>query len=243
MIEQAALKSEVVTSTTSVMEHTLFRTVGLSVHSGARPILRDISCSIQAGTVFGILGPSGAGKSTLLKCLNRLIDLTPSLSVSGDITFHGQSIFGPAVDVDALRARVGMIFQQPVVFPVSIQRNVVFGLRHLQKLSKAELSLRAEKALREASLWNEVKDRLSEPAQRLSVGQQQRLCLARTLALDPEAILMDEPTSALDPKSTEALEELILTLTPARTVVLVTHNMAQADRVCDFRLEIPVLTE
>lgn len=213
----------------------------LSIHAATRPILQAVSLDISAHEVFGILGPSGVGKSTLLKCLNRLIDLTPTLRCTGEITFHGQSIFSPRLDVDHLRARIGMIFQQPVVFPTSIFKNVVFGLRHARHLSKSELTGRCEKALREAALWNEVQDRLAEPAHRLSVGQQQRLCLARTLALDPEVILMDEPTSALDPRSTEAIEQLILTLKGNRTVVLVTHNHSQSDRVCDqvFTLSPP----
>jgi len=231
MIEQAELKPSV--SPANLGTNPLLQTIGLSVKSGGRAILHDVSLSIPSGSVFGILGPSGAGKSTLLKCLNRLIDLTPSLKVSGDVTFHGRSIFASGVEIDALRARIGMIFQQPVVFPTTIQRNVIFGLRHLERLSKQELAERAERALREAALWDEVKERLSDSAQRLSVGQQQRLCLARTLALDPEAILMDEPTSALDPRSTQAIEELILSLKPSRTIVLVTHNLSQTDRVCD----------
>lgn len=208
----------------------------LCVHSAGRPIIKEVTRGIPERGVFGILGPSGAGKSTVLKCLNRLIDLTPALKVTGDVRFKGSSIFARGVDVDALRARIGMIFQQPVIFPVSIQKNVVFGLRHLQQLSRGELAERAEKALREAALWNEVKDRLSTSGLQLSVGQQQRLCLARTLALDSEVILMDEPTSALDPKSTEAIENLIVALKPTRTIILVTHNHSQADRICDQTL-------
>ncbi len=205
----------------------------LNVFAGARQLLRDVSLDIPAHQVFGLLGPSGAGKSTLLRSLNRLIELDSSLKLTGDILLHGRSIFAPDVDVDALRARIGVIFQQPVVFPTSIQKNVLFGARHLGRVPRGELSAVAEKALREAALWDEIKDRLHEPAGKLSVGQQQRLCLARTLAVDPEIILMDEPTSALDTKSTEAIEELILRLKSQRTIVLVTHNLAQARRVCD----------
>jgi phosphate transport system ATP-binding protein len=210
----------------------VLRTDALTVTTGTRDLFAPISVTIPAHQVFGILGPSGAGKSTFLKCLNRLIDLTPYLRVKGDVLWHGRSIFASATDVDALRARIGMIFQQPVVFPKSIFENVLFGVRHLRKSSKAEEQSIAETALREAALWNEVKDRLREPGLRLSVGQQQRLCLARTLALDPEVILMDEPTSALDPKATTAIEELMLRLKERRTIVLVTHNMAQVERVC-----------
>lgn len=206
----------------------------LSVFAGAKLLLRGVNLDIQPRQVLGIIGPSGAGKSTLLRCLNRMIDLTPNLRVEGDVQFHGQSLRAPGTDVDALRARIGMLFQQPVVFPRSIYQNVIFGVRHLGQLSRHDWPDTAERALREAALWNEVKDRLHEPALRLSVGQQQRLCLARTLAVNPEVILMDEPTSALDPKSTEAIEELILQFKAQRTVVLVTHNLAQARRVTDW---------
>ncbi len=205
----------------------------LSVRAGTRTILRGVTLSIAEHQIFGLVGPSGAGKSTLLKCLNRLVELTPQLRLNGDVRFHGQSIFAPDVDVDHLRERIGVIFQQPVIFPQSIERNVLFGVRHLGRVSKREWPERVERALREAALWDEVKDRLAESALRLSVGQQQRLCLARTLAVDPEVILLDEPTSALDPKSTEAIEELLLRLKQHRTLVLVTHNLAQARRVCD----------
>jgi phosphate transport system ATP-binding protein len=205
----------------------------LSVFAGSRPLLRKVNVSVPPRQVFGIVGPSGAGKSTLLRCLNRLIELDPSLRLEGDILLHGRSIFVPEVDVDALRARVGIIFQQPVVFPASIYKNVLLGARHLGRVPRAEWPDLAERALREAALWDEVKDRLHEPAVKLSVGQQQRLCLARTLALDPEVILMDEPTSSLDVKSTEAIEALIRRLKNTRTIILVTHNLAQARRVAD----------
>lgn len=212
----------------------VLETRGLTVRAGERVLLRNVTLSIAPKQAFGIIGPSGAGKSTLLKCLNRLVELTPGLRVSGDVRFHNDSIYSPAVDVDALRARIGILFQQPVVFPKSIFQNVIFGTRHLGQVPRKQWPEVAERALREAALWNEVKDRLNDSALRLSVGQQQRLCLARTLAVDPEVILMDEPTSALDPKSTEAIEELILQLKQKRTVVLVTHNLAQAGRVADW---------
>lgn len=212
----------------------ILETCGLTVRAGQRDILRNVTLSIAARQVFGIIGPSGAGKSTLLKCLNRLVELTPGLRVSGEVRFHQASIYAPAVDVDALRARIGFLFQQPVVFPKSILQNVIFGTRHLGQVPRRQWPEVVERALREAALWNEVKDRLNDSALRLSVGQQQRLCLARTLAVDPEVILMDEPTSALDPKSTEAIEELILQLKHKRTVVLVTHNLEQARRVADW---------
>ncbi|MBM3824847.1 MAG: ATP-binding cassette domain-containing protein [Verrucomicrobia bacterium] len=211
---------------------------GLNVFAGSRHLLREVNLSIAPRQAFGLVGPSGAGKSTLLRCLNRLIELDSSLRVEGDILLRGRSIRSPEVDADALRARVGMLFQQPVVFPVSIRRNVLFGVRHLRPLSRLESAALTQRALREAALWDEVKDRLDEPAAKLSVGQQQRLCLARALALDPEILLMDEPTSSLDEKSADAVEQLILKLKATRTIVLVTHNLGQARRVADVLARI-----
>jgi phosphate transport system ATP-binding protein len=206
---------------------------GLAVDAGGKSLLRDITLSVRRREIAAIIGPSGAGKSTLLKSLNRLVDLDPRFRVRGEILLDGRSILGPDTDVDGLRARVGILFQQPVVFPTSILRNVLFGVRHLGKVPKREWPALAERALGGANLWTEVRDRLDDSALRLSVGQQQRLCLARTLAVDPEIILMDEPTSALDPRSTEAIEELIVRLKSSRTIVLVTHNLDQARRVAD----------
>jgi phosphate transport system ATP-binding protein len=214
------------------MSEPILRLSSLGVAAGPRPILRDISFDIPAGSIFGLIGPSGAGKSTLLKCCNRLVDLTPGLQVTGSLLFHGQPVFGPGTDPDALRARIGILFQQPAVFPGSILANVLFGARRLGRIPKRDLPGIAEHALQEAALWDEVKDRLNLPAARLSIGQQQRLCLARTLATDPEVVLMDEPTSALDPQATAAIENLILRLRGRRTIVIVTHNLAQARRVC-----------
>ncbi len=211
-----------------------FRVRNLNVTARGKTLLRDVNVSIAPRQVFGIIGPSGAGKSTFLRCLNRLTDLTPEIRVSGDVRFEGTSVRDPSVDPDALRARIGFLFQQPVVFPKSIIENVLFGVRRLRRLSRGVLAEVAERALREAALWNEVRDRLNDSALALSVGQQQRLCLARALASEPEAILMDEPTSALDPKSTQAIEELILKLKERHTIVLVTHNIGQARRVTDW---------
>ena len=176
-------------------------------------------------------GPPGTGKSTLLRCFNRLSDLTPGIEVQGDVRLKGHSMYSAETDVNALRARVGMLFQEPVVFPTDIRSNVLFGARHLRRFSKADEAALLEASLREASLWEEVRDRLTHPAGNLSVGQQQRLCLARTLAVQPEVLLMDEPTSALDPRSTGAIEELMLQLKLRHSIVLVTHNLAQARRV------------
>jgi phosphate transport system ATP-binding protein len=209
---------------------------GLSVSTGRRApraILRGIDLDIAPGRVLAILGPSGAGKTTLLRCLNRLVDLVPDLDVRGDVRFHGAPIYARGVDVDALRARIGMIFQQPVVFPGSIADNVLFGIRHTGRLPRRALPERLERALREAALWSEVEHRLCERAASLSVGQQQRLCLARALAGEPEVLLLDEPTSALDPRSVEAIEDLILRLRERHAVVLVTHNLGQAERLAD----------
>ena len=210
----------------------------LRVSAGSRQLLHQASLDIAAGETLAVVGPSGAGKSTLLRCLNRLTDLTPGLDVRGQILFHGQSIHASDTDVDALRARIGMLFQQPAVFPVSVRQNVLFGVRHLGQVPKSEWPGILEESLREASLWDEMKDRLDESALKLSVGQQQRLCLARTLAVDPEVLLLDEPTSALDPRSTAAVEESLMRLRGRRTLVLVTHNPEQADRLATARLRL-----
>ncbi len=206
----------------------------LEVRAGEKPLVRNVAFAVNPGQVFGIIGPSGAGKSTLLRALNRLTDLIPGLRVQGDVAFRGESIYAPGVDVNALRAKVGMLFQQPVIFPTSVAENVLFGAKRLRKLSRGERDEVIEAALTEAALWAEIKDRLRSPANALSVGQQQRLSLARTLAVQPEVILMDEPTSALDPRSTQAIEELILRLKERHTIVIVTHNVAQARRVADW---------
>ncbi len=218
----------------------VLETRGLSVATGRRPLLRSIDLRIEPRRVLGVLGPSGAGKTTLLRCLNRLVDLTPQLAVSGEILLHGRSIRGREVNADALRTRVGMLFQQPVVFPGSIADNVLFGVRHTQRPSRREWPERIERALREAALWEEVRHRLREPAASLSAGQQQRLCLARTLAGEPEILLLDEPTSALDAGSTAAIEELILRLRERHAIVLVTHGLRQARRVADSLVYLAV---
>src|SRR5262245_53851849 len=203
----------------------------LCVRSAQRQILRDVRLDVAPRQVLGLIGPSGAGKTTLLKCLNRLIELDPTLRTSGEIRLHGTAI--DQIDADDLRARIGMLFQQPVVFPKSIYQNVIFGIRHLGRIPRRQWPEVGERALREAALWDEVKDRLADPATRLSVGQQQRLCLARTLASEPEVLLMDEPTSALDPRSTQAIEELLLELKTRHTIVIITHNISQARRIAD----------
>jgi len=206
----------------------------LTVTAGAETILRDVNLAVPARSVYGLIGPSGAGKSTLLKCLNRLVDLQPLLRVEGEVRFQGRSLRDGTLHPDDLRVRIGMLFQQPVVFPGSIQHNVVFGVRRQTGVRRRDLPGIAESALREAALWDEVKDRLRKPAATLSVGQQQRLSLARALASRPEVLLMDEPTSALDPRSTRAIEELVRELKERHTIVLVTHDLGQAQRVSDW---------
>ncbi len=212
----------------------ILETRGLSVRSNGKSILHEVTLQIPRGRVTGIIGPSGAGKSTLLKCLNRLIDLTPSLDVSGEVRFDGRDVRARAVDADELRRRVGIVFQQPVTFPGSISKNVVFAARKLGLVRRRDEGPLVEQCLTAAGLWNEVKDRLGNPALTLSVGQQQRLAIARTLAGGPDVILMDEPTSSLDPKSTAAIEETISILCQAKTVVLVTHQLDQARRLADW---------
>ena len=211
-----------------------FEVRGLTVRCGARTILHGVDLDIPAGQITGIIGPSGAGKSTLLRCLNRLIDLSPSLDVEGTVRFAGQDIRESAVDPDDLRRRVGIVFQQPVTFPGSIVRNVVFAARKLGLVSRRGEAELAERCLRDAGLWDEVKDRLRAPALSLSVGQQQRLAIARALAGDPDVILMDEPTSSLDPRSTEAIEQTAAALRGRKTIVLVTHHLEQARRLADW---------
>jgi len=214
--------------------HPVLATRGLTVTTRGHTILRDVQLEVQPGTVYGLIGPSGAGKSTLLKCLNRLVDLTPALRVEGEVLFQGRSVRDAGLHPDDLRVRVGMLFQQPVVFPGSIHHNVLFGVRRLGGVRRRDHNAIAETALREAALWDEVKDRLKKPAATLSVGQQQRLCLARALASRPDVLLMDEPTSALDPRSTRAIEELLQELKRRHTIVLVTHDLGQAHRVADW---------
>lgn len=214
------------------MSEAILQTTAIKVSAGRKVLLNPVNLSIPSGGTYGIIGPSGAGKSTFLKSLNRLSELSPGLQVTGQVHHKGRDIYHSSIDPDTLRSEIGMLFQQPVVFPKSIIANVLFGVRHLGIAPRKEWDELAETALREASLWEEVKDRLKKPGQQLSIGQQQRLCLARTLATKPDIILMDEPTSALDPKATEAIEELILKLEKTHTIILVTHNMRQAERLC-----------
>ena len=203
-------------------------------------IFNKATLSFQKNAITAITGPSGAGKSTFLKSLNRLIDFTPELKITGDVILNGKNIRHPDTDPDELRTHIATLFQQPVLFPGSIQKNVLFGIQHQPDYKKSEAAQIVEKALKSAALWEEVKDRLSAPATNLSVGQRQRLCLARILTMQPEIILMDEPTSALDPSSTAAIEKLILSLKGSTTIIIVTHNESQATRVADTKIHFTV---
>ena len=196
--------------------------------------LHDISLNFYANQVTALIGPSGCGKSTLLRCLNRMNDLIPYSRADGEILLEGQDIYDPTVDVVTLRLRVGMVFQKPNPFPKTILENVAYGLRVNGIKNRAQITERVEKTLKQAALWEEVKDRLHDSALGLSGGQQQRLCIARALAVEPEVLLMDEPCSALDPIATQKIEELIHELKESYTIIIVTHNMQQAARVSDI---------
>ncbi|MCE5314949.1 MAG: phosphate ABC transporter ATP-binding protein PstB [Armatimonadota bacterium] len=196
--------------------------------------LKDNSLDIAANRVTAIIGPSGCGKSTHIRCYNRIYELYKGQSATGEIILDGQNLLDPSVDQIELRMRVGMIFQRPSPFPMSIYNNVAYGLRLQGKTGKSELDSRVEQALRKAALWNEVEDKLHEPGTHLSGGQQQRLCIARAVAVEPEVLLMDEPASAIDPVGTVKIEELIAELKELYTIVIVTHNMQQAARISDY---------
>ena len=196
--------------------------------------LKGISLPLYANKTTAFIGPSGCGKSTLLRVLNRMYDLYPGQRATGEVLFDGENLLRADLDINLLRARIGMVFQKPTPFPMSIYENIAFGIRLYEKLPRSELDGRVESALRRAALWEEVKDKLAANGQSLSGGQQQRLCIARTVAVKPEVILFDEPCSALDPISTAKIEELIDELKQDYTIVIVTHNMQQAARVSDF---------
>jgi phosphate transport system ATP-binding protein len=206
----------------------------LNFYYGDNRALKDINVSLYHGKVTAFIGPSGCGKSTLLRVLNRMYDLYPNQRASGDVRLDDEDILAPAQDLNLLRAKVGMVFQKPTPFPMTIYENIAFGIRLYERLSKSELDGRVQHALQRAALWEEVKDKLGANGLSLSGGQQQRLCIARTVAVKPEVILLDEPCSALDPISTAKIEELIDELKDDYTLVIVTHNMQQAARVSDF---------
>jgi len=207
----------------------------LDLHFGPKHVLQDVSFDIPPRAVTAIMGPSGCGKSTLLRCINRMNDLISSCRITGQVIIDGVDVYSETAGVDVidLRKRVGMVFQKPNPFPKSIFENIAFGLRVHRMGDRNEIRARVEKSLRQANLWEEVKDRLTDSAFSLSGGQQQRLCLARAMAVNPGIILLDEPASALDPHSTARLEELVIELKKEYTIVIVTHNMQQAARVSD----------
>ena len=206
----------------------------LNFYYGSFHSLKNINLDIKENTITAFIGPSGCGKSTLLRTLNRMYDLYPGQRAEGQIMFKGENILNPKQDLNLLRARVGMVFQKPTPFPMSIYDNIAFGVRLYEDLSSSEMDDRVEWALQKAAIWNEVKDKLGQSGLSLSGGQQQRLCIARGIAVKPTILLLDEPTSALDPISTGKVEELVTTLKSDYTVVIVTHNMQQAARVSDF---------
>lgn len=215
------------------LKSSIYEAKNFNLYYGDFHALKDINLAIPAGEITAIIGPSGCGKSSFLKSLNRMIDLVPDVRTSGTIAYQGLSIFSPEVKVEHLRTRVGMVFQKANPFPKSIYENVAYGPKIHGIRKKKVLDEIVKKSLRDAYLWDEVKDRLQENAYQLSGGQQQRLCIARSLAVEPEVILMDEPTSALDPKSTLMVEQLLESLKKEYTIIIVTHNMQQAERVSD----------
>ena len=200
---------------------------------GSHKALKDININIPDQSITALIGPSGCGKSTFLKTLNRMNDLIPGVRVTGEVRYQGQDIFASSVDVNQLRKEIGMVFQKPNPFPMSIYDNIAYGPRTHGVRNKAKLDDIVEQALRRAAIWDEVKDRLKKSALGLSGGQQQRLCIARALAVEPQVLLMDEPTSALDPISTSKIEELATELKERYTIIIVTHNMQQAARISD----------
>jgi phosphate transport system ATP-binding protein len=205
----------------------------LNFFYGDTRALKDISLPLYENRVTAFIGPSGCGKSTLLRVLNRMYDLYPGQRAEGQVIFDGANLLDAGLDLNLLRARIGMVFQKPTPFPMTIYENIAFGIRLYEKLPKSEIDGRVEQALRRAALWSEVQDKLNANGLSLSGGQQQRLCIARTVAVRPEVILFDEPCSALDPISTAKIEELIVELAEDYTIVIVTHNMQQAARVSD----------
>jgi len=207
---------------------------GLDFYYGNFKGLKNVNLDIAKTKVTAFIGPSGCGKSTLLRTFNRMYDLYPGQRAEGEIIFHGKNLLDRKQDVNLVRAKIGMVFQKPTPFPMTIFENIAFGVRLYETISNAEMEKRVEWALRKAALWNEVKDKLGQSGLSLSGGQQQRLCIARAVAVKPEVVLLDEPTSALDPISTMAIEELIDELKNEFTIAIVTHNMQQAARISDY---------
>lgn len=216
------------------MDNTKIKASDLNLYYGSNHALKDINIDIKENAITAFIGPSGCGKSTFLRTLNRMNDLVDNVTINGLVTLDGENIYAKDMDTTLLRKRVGMVFQQPNPFPMSIYDNIAYGPRVHGIKSKAELDQIVEESLRGAAIWDEVKDRLKKSALGLSGGQQQRICIARALAVEPEVLLMDEPTSALDPISTQRIEDLMEELKQKYTVAVVTHNMQQAVRVSDY---------
>ncbi len=214
------------------LRETVFKVDNVTVRYGGVPAVRDIEFDVHTNEIAALIGPSGCGKSTLIRCLNRMNDLIPTATVEGQVLYHGEDLYGPNVDPVQVRKLIGMVFQKPNPFPKSIYDNIAFGPRVLGM--KGDMDEIVERALRRGALWDEVKDRLGDNAFGMSGGQQQRLCIARCLAIEPDVILMDEPCSALDPISTGRIEDLMLELKENYSIVIVTHNMQQAARVSDM---------
>jgi phosphate transport system ATP-binding protein len=210
------------------------KTEDLNLHFGTNHVLKDVNISIKESMVTAIIGPSGCGKSTLLRTFNRMNDFVPELKISGSVLLGDTDIYQDKIDLSRLRAKVGMVFQKPNPFPKTIFQNVAYGLVIQGKHSRCDIHTRVVESLKAAWLWDEVKDRLNSPAMCLSGGQQQRLCIARALANSPDVLLLDEPTSALDPQSTAKIEELCLALKERVSILIVTHNIAQAGRISDY---------
>ncbi len=215
-------------------EKTIIEAKGLELYYGDNHALKSVSLKIPENRITALIGPSGCGKSTFLKTLNRMNDLVPGVRIEGEVLYNGENIYGDGVDVTRLRRQIGMVFQKANPFPMSIYDNIAYGPRTHGVKNRAKLDDIVERSLRDAAIWDEVKDRLKKSALGLSGGQQQRLCIARALAVEPDVLLMDESTSALDPISTSKIEELALELKSRYTVVMVTHNMQQAVRVSDM---------
>jgi phosphate transport system ATP-binding protein len=206
----------------------------VNFYYGAAHALKNVNLTLHDKTVTAFIGPSGCGKSTLLRILNRIYQLYPGQRATGEVIVDNENILSPSLDLNLLRAKIGMVFQKPTPFPMSIHDNIAFGIRLYEKLSQSEIEDRIESALRRAALWDEVKDKLKQSGLSLSGGQQQRLCIARAIAVKPEILLLDEPASALDPISTQRIEELIDELKPDYCIAIVTHNMQQAARVSNY---------
>ncbi|OAN33585.1 phosphate ABC transporter ATP-binding protein PstB [Mycolicibacterium iranicum] len=215
-------------------QETVFAVEDVTVRYRGKPAVEEVTFDIFKNNITALIGPSGCGKSTLIRCFNRMNDLIPTARIDGHIRYHGQDLYDPSVDPVEVRKRIGMVFQSPNPFPKSIFENIAFGPRTLGVKDKSELSEIVERALTQAALWNDVKDRLSDNAYGLSGGQQQRLCIARSIATNPDVVLMDEPCSALDPISTGRIEDLMLELKENYSIIIVTHNMQQAARVSDM---------